>query len=219
MADNSEVKTRAACWSSLHAYSLAFACLLTGLLAGYFVRGSASVFASTKPPAPALGARQIGAPSSAAAASQQAMDLDKHAALLLQQLQADPHNAALITQLADFYFATRQLPQAAQYYEQALREKPKDTKVRVELGSVYFYSGDAERALAEFGRVLQDEPGNPDALFNLGAVKLQAKRDPAGAIEAWQKLLALNPNHPRRQEVEALIAKVRGAAVGSGKKD
>ena len=57
--------------------------------------------------------------------------------------------------------------------------------------------------------MLKSDPDNANALFNLGMVKWQSKSDIDGALAAWQQLLKKYPNHPRRAEVEQLIARAK----------
>lgn len=131
------------------------------------------------------------------------------------QLNSEPNNPRLLVQLGYIYYKTRSFNQAAGYYKRSLDLKD-DAVVRVELGRAYYYSGNPDAALAEFERVLRTEPKNSNALFNAGIIKWQEKLDSDGAIACWQKLLKTNPQHPRRADIERLIALAkqhRGALV------
>ena len=61
--------------------------------------------------------------------------------------------------------------------------------MRTDLGTAYWYTGDADKAIASFEKALAIRPNHPDTLFNLGIVKWQGKKDPKGAVVAWEKLL------------------------------
>lgn len=197
---------KTATWTSTQAYAIACICLFMGIAIGYLVRGAGAA----TPPAQA----QAAPPADAAAMQQQVTPeqmkqmADTKAAPLLQQLQSDPNNPQLLAQIGNIYYDTQNFSDAIGYYGKslALREDP---NVRTDMGTAYFYAGDADHALAEFGRVLKSNPGFDNALFNTGMVKFQAKMDVNGAVAAWQEMLKLNPNHPRRAELEKLIANAR----------
>ena len=133
---------------------------------------------------------------------------------LLEKLKQTPNDSALLAEIGDGYYQARDFPQAAEYYKRSLTVKD-DPAVRIKLGGVYFYSGDADRAIAEFQRILKTDPGNANALFNLGLTRWQAKGDGEGAIRAWRQLIKLNPNHPRRAEVEQMIMLVKQHAAAA----
>ena len=49
-------------------------------------------------------------------------------------------------------------------------------------------------------------------------MKWQGKKDPKGAIVAWEKLLQTNPDYPQKDQVQMLIerAKMHGASGSKG---
>ena len=115
--------------------------------------------------------------------------------------------------LGNLYYDSQAYPQAIQYYEKALSIQPKNADVRTDLGTAYWYTGDADKAIASFEKALAIRPNHPDTLFNLGIVRWQGKKDPKGAIVAWEKLLETNPTYPQKDQVQMLIerAKMHGA--------
>ena len=133
---------------------------------------------------------------------------DKQAEPLLAQWQSKPDNPELLSKLGYIYYATQNYREASRYYQRSVDMRD-DAVIRTELGRAYYYAGDPDRALAEFERVLKSDPGNANALFNVGMVKWQSKSDVEGALAAWQQILKKNPDHPRRAEVELLIARAK----------
>lgn len=133
---------------------------------------------------------------------------DKQAEPLLAQLKSTPNDPQLLAKLGYIYYATRNFREASGYFRRSVDLKD-DVVVRTELGRAYYYAGDPAQALAEFERVLKSDPDNVNALFNQGMVKWQSQFDVDGAIAAWQQILKKNPNHPRRAEVEQLIARAK----------
>lgn len=131
------------------------------------------------------------------------------AARLLEQLKADPNNPSLLTQLGNISYDAKQYPAAIDYYQRVLKLRPADTSVRTDMGTAYWYTGNADAAIEQFNKALSYEPTKPDTLFNLGIVKSQGKKDAEGAIAAWQKLLASNPNYENKETVLQLIAQAK----------
>lgn len=201
-------------WRASHAYAMAAICLFAGLLIGYLFRGSAS-------PGSATGARPDGVTPSVDTAGGQASRAmpsleqmkhmaDKQAEPLLQKLQADPNNPDLLVHLADIYQATHQFREAVGYFEKALAADPKNAATRTAMASCLYYTGDADGAIRQLEQAVKDDPGNANALFNLGLIRWQGKKDGIGATTAWRQLLKANPRLEagKKHEVEQLIAEV-----------
>jgi cytochrome c-type biogenesis protein CcmH/NrfG len=196
-------------WTSVQAYVLAVICLLIGIAGGWFIRGSQSTTASG-PAESASASTSAGAgaqqPPSTAQMKQMA---DTQAAPLLEKLKSDANNAGLLAEIGNVYYDTQLYPTAIDYYGRALKIAPDNTSVRTDLGTAMWYLGNADEAIEQFNQVLKVEPNKANALFNLGIVKWQGKMDVDGAVAAWQKLLATNPNYEAKDKVEQLIAQAK----------
>jgi cytochrome c-type biogenesis protein CcmH/NrfG len=198
-----------AAWTNVQAYSLIVICLLVGIAAGWFLRGSQS-------PAP-VAAQSTGASSDASNAGapgqpspeQMKKMADSQAAPLLEQLKSDPKNPELLAKIGNIYYDTQQYPTAIDYYRQSLNLQPADAGVRTDFATATWYTGDADAAIAEFNKALSYEPNKPNTLFNLGIVKWQGKMDIKGAVAAWQKLLDTNPNYEGKDKVLDLMAQAK----------
>jgi cytochrome c-type biogenesis protein CcmH/NrfG len=138
---------------------------------------------------------------------------DKQAQPLLEKLKTDPNNAELLIQTAKIYQATHQFGEAVSYFEKAVAVDPKNVVTRTALASCLYYSGDADGAIRQLERATKDEPGNANALFNLGVIRWQGKKDGRGALAAWRQLLQANPRlaADKKSQVEKLIAEVSSA--------
>ena len=196
-------------WRSTHVYAMAVICLIIGVALGYLFRGSASR------PVPTLQAVQTADTAGAAAAHSQMPSLedmkrmaDKKAEPLLAKLKSDPGNSDLLNQIGTLYKATHQFKDAAGYFQRAIDADPKNVAARTDLASCLFYEGDADGALHQLQQSLTYDPKDANSLFNLGMIRLQAKKDPAGAVSAWQQLLKLNPTlaDDKKAAVRKLIA-------------
>jgi len=219
---------RNAGFTSAQAYTLSVITLAIGIAVGYFARGSApanpgvtaqSSPASAETSGGAMGAAQlpgIGSPQQQQAPSPEMVA--KAAEPLLAQLKTTPNDFDTIVKLGNLYYDSQAYPQAIEYYEKAVAIQPSNADVRTDLGTSYWYVGDADKAIANFEKALAARPNHPQTLFNLGIVKWQGKKDPKGAIMAWEKLLQTNPDYPQKDQVQMLIerAKMHGAGASKG---
>ena len=206
-------------WSSVQVYTLSAICLLIGVTMGYLFRGSN---APRTPASAASAAVQEQMPSGNPAAgvppgTTQPTDddmkrmADKQVAPLLDQLKSNPKDADTLAKVAHFYLVAKQFGDAATYYEQANAAKP-NPETLTQLSIAYYYSGTPDapaKTIDALNRALKIDPNYANALFDLGMVKWQDQGDTKGAIALWEKLVKTNPNHPRRAEVEKMIAKAK----------
>lgn len=193
-----------ASWTSREAYFLALFCMLAGVAVGYLFRGSSS------PVAPSVG---VATPATNVSGDQtplhSAEAVKPIAAPFLAILQSDPKNVDALVQLGNLYYDHHVYPEAIEYYRRALDLRPNDFNVRTDLGTAYWYSGSPEKAVAEYEKALAARPAYSPTLLNLGIVRLEGLRDPAGAVAAWEELLKTNPEHPEKQRVLDLIARAK----------
>lgn len=195
-------------WTSMQAYTLAVVCLLAGIAGGWFIRGSQSP-AQGLPVEAASSAPFSSGGQTMPSPSQMKQMADTQAAPLLEKLKADPSNAQLLSDIGNVYYDSQQYSIAIDYYTRSLKLEPQNTSVRTDLGTATWYQGNADGAIEQFNLALKFEPNKSNALFNLGIVKWQGKMDVDGAVAAWQKLLATNPNYESKAKVEELIAQAK----------
>ncbi len=199
-------------WSPLQVYTMALLCLVLGFAVGYLIRGSATTGRPVPADSSAAAPAQMpgaGTMSGAQPTPEQMKKMgDTKAAPLLEQLKKNPNDAETLKKVAQIYLATHQFELAATYFEKAAAVKP-SAELLTALGNTYYYAGATDKAIDALNRALKLDPKYADALFNLGMMKWEEKGDAKGAIECWQRLLKTNPNHPRRAEVEQVIAEAR----------
>jgi tetratricopeptide (TPR) repeat protein len=130
---------------------------------------------------------------------------------LLMMLEQDAKNADVLTQIGNLYYDHHAYRQAVPYYRRALETRPDDANIRTDLGTALWMSGDPRAALSEYEQVLRKNPNFAPALMNTGIVRLNGLNDAQGAIDAWEKLLATNPQFSERQRVLDLLAQARGS--------
>ncbi|MFZ0302387.1 MAG: tetratricopeptide repeat protein [Terracidiphilus sp.] len=216
---------------SIRVYAMAAICLGVGLAVGYLMRTTLAVPA---PPVPVANATVKSPHSGAMTPSGHMPSLaemhqiaGQQAAPLLAKLKKDPNNSALLMQIGAVYHSAHQFKDAANYYGKAVQADPKNVEAHTKLAISLYRSGDADGAIAVLNRALSLDAKNPNALFNLGMIRLEAKQDPKGALASWQRLLKLNPqlDPERKAQVQTLIANVmaasnaRNAGKGAGAND
>ena len=198
-------------WTSVQAYVLAVICLLVGIAAGWFIRGSQSPATATgetaSVPAPATGSADMGAQTPTPAQMQKMADAQ--AGPLIEKLKADPTNAGLLANIGNIYYDAHQFPTAIDYYQRALNVEPANTNVRTDMATAFWYAGQADIAIREFQKSLSYQPNQPNTLFNLGIVEWQGKMDIDKAVATWQKLLDTNPNYEGKAKVLELMAQAK----------
>jgi len=196
-------------WTQKQALILAAICLTAGIAGGWSIRAWQSSAISESAPV-ASGPVASAAPS----AQLQAM-ADAQAAPLVGKLKADANNPELLTSIGNVYYDAKQYAIAVDYYGRALKAKPDAASVRTDMATAYWYLGDADRAIAEFNTALKDAPNSANTLFNRGLVKWRGKKDAAGALDDFKKLLTIEPNFADKADVEQMMAEAK--SVGAGK--
>jgi tetratricopeptide (TPR) repeat protein len=202
-------------WTKKQAMILGIICLTAGIAGGWTIRSTQSPALSGASNA-AVPAAMGGAPDSQRPSPAQLKAMaDAQAGPMLDKLRSDPENPDLLIGIGNSYYDAQQYPIAIDYYVRALKARPSDAAVRTDMATAYWYTGNADVAIAEFNKALSYAPTNPNTLFNLGLVKWQGKKDAAGAIADWEKLLAANPNYEGRDKVEQMLAEVKQRSTAS----
>ncbi len=192
-------------WTSAQAYILATFCLALGIALGYLFRGSASrPTAAAAPPAAEASQAQTQMTS-----EQQKAMVDQAAAPVLATLKENPDDFATLTKLGNLYYDGQQFSEATKYYERALKIQPQNADVLTDYGTSLWYTGNVDDAIKEFNLALKSQPGRASTLFNLGIVRWQGKKDPKGAVQAWEQLLQSNPDYPDKQKLQEFIDRAK----------
>ena len=137
--------------------------------------------------------------------------LEKSVSSLEQLSSKDPQNAEYPTQIANLYYDAGDYGKAVEYYQRSLNLRPRDPNVETDLATCFHYLGQHDKALEILNKVLEYSPGFPQALFNKGIVLVNGKNDASSGIKVWEDLLRLNPDFPKRAEVEQRINQLKGS--------
>jgi tetratricopeptide (TPR) repeat protein len=179
--------------------------ILFGVIVGYIIgAGQAGVSMQAGPAAAPQ--TQSAAPS---AAQPTAVVTDAELQAYRDILARDPKNAKAAIDLANKLYDSGRYAEAIPYYERAHELDPKDANVSTDLGTALYYAGRPDEALVQLEQSLKADPTHAQTLFNIGIIKRDGKKDGAGAIKAWQRLLEISPNYPEAARVRALIAETK----------
>jgi tetratricopeptide (TPR) repeat protein len=207
--------TRSEQWTVKQTILLGAICLTAGIAGGWSIRASQSPATTAFAPATS-GTAQADKGSSTVSQAPTPAQLkemaDAQAAPLLEKLKANASAPDVLTSLGNLYYDAQQYSVAIDYYTRVLKSRPSDAAVRTDMATAYWYVGNADTAIDEFDRALSYAPNNPNTLFNRGLVKWKGKRDSAGAIADWQKLLATSPNYEGKDKVQQMMAEAKQAA-------
>ena len=112
---------------------------------------------------------------------------------LTKAADAAPEDETAWIALGNICFDYNLNPEAILAYEKALAIQPDNADVCTDLGTAYRRNGEPQKALEYYEKAQRISPGHQMSLLNQGIVCLHDLNDPEGAIAAWEKLLAVNP--------------------------
>lgn len=141
---------------------------------------------------------------------------DKTAAQILElekQAGQNPENADIWTHLGNLYFDTDNFEKAISAYRKSLALRPDNANVWTDLGIMYRHSGQPAEAVKAFDNAIKVDPRHQNSRFNKGIVLMHEMNDIPGAVEAWEGLVAINPNAktPGGQPVVDIIKRFKAS--------
>jgi cytochrome c-type biogenesis protein CcmH/NrfG len=170
-----------------------------------FVTGIAFTVIKSKTPEPA--------PSTIAGEQPPHDEETRQAILNLEaEVTANPENFQSWVRLGHLYYDTDQPEKAIAAYNKSLELHSGDANLLTDLGVMYRRTEQPEKAIELFNKAIEKEPVHQPSRFNKGIVLMYDLNDPAGAVEAWEGLLKLNPDaqsadgQPIREYVDQIKA-------------
>jgi tetratricopeptide (TPR) repeat protein len=116
--------------------------------------------------------------------------------LLRDRLEKNPRDLEALITLGNANYDIRRFDTARDLYRAALAVDPMNVQVRTDLATCYRQLGDADRAVEELRRVLAINPTHDTALYNLGVILLNDKKNSAEAIRVWEEFTTKHPQSP-----------------------
>ena len=136
---------------------------------------------------------------------------EARAATLKAAIDKDAKDAESRVQLGNLYFDADRFPEAAQWYQEALKVDPRNVNASTDLGIAYYYMNQADRALAQFDESLRIDPKHTKTLLNTGIVRAYGKQDLEGAARAWQQVIEIAPESPEANIARQALQGLRSA--------
>jgi lipoprotein NlpI len=133
-----------------------------------------------------------------------------------QRLDKDPKDLEALIFLGNANYDIQRFDKAVEYYERALALDPKNLHVRTDLATSYRNTGKVDQGLKELKQVLALEPKHETALYNLGFILLNDKKDTTGALEVWDSLVSRDPTNPEYDELRAWIQQIKKGSPTPG---
>ncbi len=130
---------------------------------------------------------------------------------LLQGKSGAPMKTIPPEMLAGMLSAARQSLMEGRYqeaiaaYQAVLKRDEKNVDAMTHLALIVAMGGHVDAALETLDKALKIDPNYAPALLYRGQVLYEVKRDYAGAIQAWQRFVALAPPGEDRDRVTGLI--------------
>jgi hypothetical protein len=102
-------------------------------------------------------------------------------------------------------------------YQAVLKRHPRNVDALAHLGLIVAIGGHADTALQTLDQALAIDPNYPPALLFRGQILDEVKHDVPGAIQSWEKFVAVAPAGEDRERVAKLIADARARAATAPK--
>ena len=193
--------------------AVSFACF--GVLVGWIlgsqqtgpVIAPAASTQSAASPAPTPGGGDGTGDQPAPLDVQRAADLERTA-------NAQPANVGVRVDLANLYFDAKRFDQAIPWYIAALRLNPTDADVSTDLGVSYYYSNQIDQALAQLDRSLSIDPKHGKTLLNQGVIRAFGKQDLPGAMQSWERVVAVAPGTDEARQAQKFLDTLKSAHPG-----
>ncbi|MEK6576831.1 MAG: tetratricopeptide repeat protein [Nitrospirota bacterium] len=134
-----------------------------------------------------------------------------------ERLDKNPKDLEALIVLGNANYDMKRYDKAEELYIRALEIEPKNPLVGTDLASVYKYTGKIDNALSELKKVLSFNPRHETALYNIGVILLNDKRDLGGAIKVWEELISYNPHSGFSRELQKKVAELKKS--GSTRKE
>lgn len=132
---------------------------------------------------------------------------------LEQRVKDNPGDPAVHLSLARARLENRDLVGSLTEFDAAARLDPGDAESRAYGGWIVFQAGLTDEALRRLNEAVAAAADYPDAHLFRGIVLLRGANDPAGAVAALERYLALAPTGPLDGEVRAVLDEARSKSA------
>jgi len=126
------------------------------------------------------------------------------------RLARNPRDIEALFGMAGLNLQRQNPKEAIDYYKRVLDIDPENPEALASIGLILGGAGYVDPALNIFERVLARNPNYPLALWSKASILYEKKQDYAGAIQAWEQLLATSALAPEdTDQVASLLIEAR----------
>jgi biofilm PGA synthesis protein PgaA len=129
---------------------------------------------------------------------------------LLPEVKLDSAPTPVLAAIGKSLRNTKQFTQAELIYRRMLASDPDNVQARIGLAYSVAESGRRSLALTEIDRLMQSRPRDPEVWFARGYVH-EVTQSPVEALQAYQKVLTLDPSHREASRRRVLVIAKMGA--------
>ncbi|MBW3626597.1 MAG: tetratricopeptide repeat protein [Actinobacteria bacterium] len=137
-------------------------------------------------------------------------------AAFARQVELAPDDIDARLAYARFLLASDRPVDALREFDTAARLDPGNAEAHAYGGWILSLAGLYDEALSRLDAAVAADPEYPDAHFFRGMALREGRDDAAGAAEELRTYLALAPDGPLREQVEAVLAEMEAGAGESG---
>lgn len=123
--------------------------------------------------------------------------------------EKDPKNRNAWVELGNLYFDSNRPQESIEAYTKALALNSNDANVLTDRGIMYRSVQNFNAALEDFRKAAKVDPTHYQCLYNEGITLLHDLNDSAGALKAWEAMLARNPPPEVVDQMKTRIAAVK----------
>lgn len=107
--------------------------------------------------------------------------------------------------------------QAIAAYQAVLKRDPKNVEAITHLGVILSIAGHDDNALEAFDKAIALDPSYAHAYWDKARVLYEVKQDYKGAIQAWEKFVALVPSGDDRDKAVRMIQEAKSRLASRGR--
>ena len=143
-------------------------------------------------------------------------ELRNRIAAIERMLATNPNNIEAVIQLGNDYFDVGDYQKSVEAYDKALHIDPDNAEVITDKGVAYRRMGKPDESIELFQKALKIDPGQTLAMFNLGIVLRDDKKDFSGALKVWRDFLAKAPDSPHAVMIKPWVKQLEEKLATSG---
>ena len=112
--------------------------------------------------------------------------------------------------LGNAYYSMKMYDDAIDTYKAAASLKPMDSKVYYFTGVAFRDKGSYSEAASSFEKAVQLQSNYHEAYYELGMIYYRNIKDKNKAVNNFEKVLSIKPDHPDADKIRSIISMLKG---------